>query len=206
MKKNIIFSIFISISLLFVACSKTPFKKEEPLKGAALVYIYVTPGNSINEIDRIPYYEVRINGKNTEGKIYPHEFLKYNLDADSVEISVARDVLEKKSLTINLTRGETYYLRVKSYADGFAKFDFELVPSEKALQEIKDTKYAVYENAETLGILVKEDVKKENKEVKENSAEKSKTDKIKEAFELKKEGIITEDEFKKLKAEILDAD
>jgi hypothetical protein len=204
MIKSIIFSILTVISLFFLACAKTPFKKEDPLENTALVYLYVVAGSGINDMDRIPYYEVQINGKNTEGKVYPQEYLKYNLAADSVEISVARDVIEKKSIKLSLTRGEIYYLRVKSYSDGFAKYDFEVVAEKEALKEIKDTKYAIYENAEDLDILVKEESVKDKQ--KPAQVNKSKVEKIKDAYKLKEDGIITLEEFEKLKAEIINAD
>jgi hypothetical protein len=208
MKKIINSLLILAISLLFVSCTKTPFKEETPLTNSALVYVYVVEGEIDNDAFKIPYYEVKINEKFVEGKIYPHEFLKYNLDADSVTIEVVRNDIEKKGVKLDLKRGESHFLRVKNNGSGFAKFDFEVVPRSQALSEIKETKYAKYEDAGVLDILItKDDVKKGEAKASHPSGEvKSKTQKIKEAHALKEDGIITDQEFQKLKAEILDAD
>ena len=206
MKKNIILAILISISLFFTACSKTPFKKEEPLKGTALVYVYVMADNGINDTDRIPYYEVKINKKSTDGKIYPQEHLKYNLDADNVTISVVRNDVEKRTIDLNLKRGEIYYLRVVGFSDRFLGYNYEQIEPEIALQEIKDTAYAIREESEVLDILVTKD--SETTKVKAShlgKSQKSKTQQIKDAYQLKQAGVINEAEFLKLKTEILDA-
>jgi hypothetical protein len=203
MKKSIILALLISTSLFFTACTKTPFKKEQPLKGTALVYVYVMADNGINDTDRIPYYEVKINKKSTDGKIYPQEHLKYNLDADNVTISVVRNDVEKRTIDLNLKRGEIYYLRVVGFSDRFLGYNYEQIEPEIALQEIKDTVYAIREDSEALDILVTKE--SEAKASHQTESKKSKTQQIKDAHQLKQDGIINEAEFLKLKTEILDA-
>lgn len=202
MKKAFSSLVILFTSLLIISCSKTPFKIESPATNSALVYIYVMSDSSINDTDRIPYYEIKINGKNMEGKIYPYEYLKYNLNADHVRISVARNDIEKKDINLKLERGNRYYLRIISYSDEFGKYKFEQVLEYEALKEIKDTKYAKYEDSNMLDILV--DDKKDTKTI-STQKNSSKIQKIKDAHKLKEDGIITDQEFQKLKAEILDA-
>lgn len=206
MKKTSIFLVTLLISMILTGCTKTPFKKEEPLKGSALVYVYVMAGNSINDTDKVSYYEVEINGHLMEDKIYPEEFLKYNLSSNQVEISVLRNQIEKKSIQLNITKGKTYYLRAMSQDDGFGKFEFELIPNVQALKEIKQTRYAIPEEGKPLDILVTKEKVEEEAKKEQLTASKSKTEKIKEAHDLKKDGIITQQEFEKLKAEIINAD
>jgi len=200
MKKTLNLFIILITSIFIISCSKTPFKEEEPLDGTALVYVYVMPDEGINDTNRIPYYEVEINNRYTEGKLYPYEFLKYSLDADKVKISVVRNQIEKQTLNLDIKRGNRYFLKVMSYSDDLLRYKFELVPEKQALKEIIETKYAKYEENNTPSILVDEKDKPKTVVV-----TKSKTQKIKEAYELKKDGIITDEEFQNLKAEILDA-
>ncbi|WP_373071263.1 SHOCT domain-containing protein [Sulfurimonas sp.] len=206
MKKTSILFISFIISIIFIGCTKTPYKAEEPLKGASLVYVYVVTGNNINDTDRIPYYEVEIDGHLMEDKVYPQEFLKYNLKTNKVEISAIRSQLEKQTLNLNLIQGKTYYLRVTSYDEGFGKFDFELVPDIQALKEIKNTRYAIPEEGKPLDILITKEKLEKEEEKKQPVVSKSKTEKIRDAHKLKEDGIITQQEFEKLKAEIINAD
>lgn len=205
MKKISIYLLLLIMSLVFVGCTKTPFVEEKPLDGASLVYVYVMPDNSINDTDRVSYFEVEIDGHLMEDKIYPQEYLKYNLKASSVDVSIFRNQIEKKSLKLSLTKGETYYLKVTSVDNSFGKFDFELVPKVQALKEIKLTRYAVPKEGKPLDILItKEKIEKEQ-QAKQINVSKTKAEKIKEAHQLKEEGIITQQEFEKLKAEIINA-
>lgn len=197
MKKTSFYLTMIIFTTLFIGCSKTPFKEQEPLNNSALVYIYVMPDNGINDTNRIPFYEVELNGIYTDGKMYPYEYLKFNIAKKDVEISVKRNKIEKKNLKLSLIHGKTYYLRVQSFSDTFNSYKYELVESKEALKEIINTKYALY------------DVKDSEPDILVKEVEKvtpiSKTDELRKAHQLKVDGLINEAEYQKLKAEILDA-
>lgn len=197
MKKTSFYLTMIIFSILFNGCSKTPFKEQEPLENSALVYIYVMPDDGINDTNRIPFYEVELNGIYTDGKMYPYEYLKFNIAKKDIEVSVKRNKIEKKSLKLSLAHRKTYFLKVQSFSDTFNGYRYELVEPKEALKEIVDTKYALYNvKDEEQDILVKEV---------ENITPISKTDELRKAHQLKVDGLINEAEYQKLKAEILDA-
>ena len=56
----------LSLTLLLAGCSKTPFKEQEPLQNAALVYVYVLMDDGVNDTERNPYYKVGFNGQNVK--------------------------------------------------------------------------------------------------------------------------------------------
>ena len=205
MKKTINTLLILALTLLFVSCTKTPFKEEKPLANSELVYVYVLDSGNENDAFKIPYYEIKINSKPVEGKIYPYEFLKYNLDSESVTIEAVRNQIEKKALKVDLTKGKAHYLKITSHGSGFANFDFEVVSKEKALQEIKSTKYAIPEEGEVLDILVTKEKLEKQQQSKQVNVSQTKAQKIKDAHALKQDGIITDQEFEKLKAEIINA-
>ena len=185
--------ITISLSLVFLGCAdKAPFKTQESLVDKALVYIYVKNPEGLNDSNRYPRYSIKIDSKLLDVDIQHEEYIALYLDASKIEISAIRATIEVQSLKLNLKAGSTYYLRVKSFSDDFAEFNFEEIPENVALKEIEFTTDA----------RVKEDNEEKKVQVIQNL---SKSDEIQKAYELKEKGILSDEEFLKLKAEILDA-
>lgn len=190
---------FVLISLLFVSCAKIPFKEVEPLKSTSLINVYVVNNvsASANEADANHCYKIAINGKNLEECAQTDEFLQYNgLLSEDIILSATRADIEKQTLKLNLKEGETYYLRIKSFSNSFNKFEFVQVKKTLALNEIKDMTQANPPEKENASLELFKESKKESKNL-------SKSDEIKKAHQLKVDGLLTQEEYNKLKAEIL---
>ncbi len=197
-------TLLLSLTLLLISgCgSKVPYKSQEALKNAALVYIYVTDTNNFTDSLATSIYQVRINGKKIKQKIAHNEYMPLDLKADEVSISTTRTQIEERSLTLKLEAGKIYYLRVKTDVDD-GGFEFEEVKKSVGMQEIVKTTLAgatLEDEDAKLTELVKTD---KTHEVKKESF--SKTDEIKKAHNLKEQGIISNEEFEALKKEILNA-
>ncbi|MBU1927649.1 hypothetical protein KKG77_01475 [bacterium] len=206
MKKILLVLTSIILSMLFMACSKVAFEKQPPKENAALVYVYVVADSGVNDTNRVSLYKVGINGKKTEGYLKVAEYKAYDLKPGMITISAYRGDLEEQKINMDLAAGKTYYLRVKSFADDFAKFEITRVNSSVAHEELAHTTLA--------GEYVKEDnIISELITPKQETATpvatqqvvytKSKTEELQNAAALKQQGILTDDEFNKLKAEIL---
>jgi hypothetical protein len=206
MKKIVLVVTTIVLGMLFMACSKIAFEKQPPKENAALLYVYVDTDSGINMTSRVSLYKVGINGKKTEGSLKVGEYKAYDLKPGMLTISAYRGDLEEQKINLDLAAGKTYYLRVKSFADDFGKFEITRVNSSVAHEELQYTTLA--------GEYVKEDnIISELISPKEETAApvavpqvvytKSKTEELQNAAALKQQGILSEEEFNKLKAEIL---
>ncbi|QOY51899.1 DUF2846 domain-containing protein [Candidatus Sulfurimonas baltica] len=214
--KNILIKATILITvLMFTACgTKVPFKKEEPLQGAALVYVYVPISVGSGEDMSGSSYKIRVNNKRIEGRIIDGEYKSFNLKPNSTTISTTRNDIQEQALKIDFKAGETYYLKVVNNSES-ATFELVQVDSTLGLKEIAKTGLAGSRAIEVDNILtelVEEDPQEEAQIVSKPVAKKvqsipattsSKMDEVKKAYQLKVDGILTEDEFTKLKAEIL---
>ena len=202
--KNITLFLLTIVLLLVTACSsRVPFAPKEPLKDTSLVYLYVSSDESSGEEMSDPYYSIRINNKLVEDKIRSGEYIAFNLKPNITSISIIRGAIEEKTVQLELKSSQTYYLkaRVNLYNDAF-----DLVEVNKTIgsKEIVKTGLAGSTAVEEDNILT--ELISSDKDKKEESSQTfSKTDEIKKAFKMKEEGIITEQEYKTLKAEILNA-
>lgn len=189
------------IFLLFLSgCgTKVPYKVQEPLKEASLVYVYVTSINNFGENLSESSYQIRINNKKTTKKIMNNEYIAFNLKTGDITISVTRTQIEERSIKLHLEAGKTYYLRIKTDIDD-GGFEFEEVKKSVGIQEIVKTNLAgatQEDNNSTKSPLIQTETQDEKKDT------LSKTDEIKKAYELKNQGIISNEEFEALKKEIL---
>ena len=193
--------IFLQLTLLlftvtFAACSKMPFKEQTPLLDSALVYIYVSEDESINETYINPSYEITLNSEKIKDSIKINEYISFHLKPQNLTATATRSDIESQDLELQLEAGKAYFLRVRSFSDDFGKFKFVVVDNNMALNEIKDAALAteIEKKEEFINSLIKQEDSNKNP---------SKTDEIKKAYKLKTDGVITDEEFKKLKAEIL---
>ena len=207
MKKTILTLVAVVAAMLFTACTKVPFKTQEPLADAALVYVYVAEGDGFTEMNRKPSYKVAINGKYTEGGIMIGEYKPFDLRPSQIEFSIARADVEIQKIALAIEAGKIYYLRVKSFSDDFAKFEVVNVPAHIGAQEIKKMYLAGVLQEEQNKVIEEliEPAKEQSAQqtVVQSAPKASKTDELKKAFELKEQGVLTDAEFEKLKAEIL---
>jgi len=218
------------VLLLVTACgSKIPFKKQQPLENAALVYIYVPDSVTGGEDTQTYTYNILINNKKYDERVTEGEYLSLNLKPVAIEISATRGEVEEHKLKVTLESGHIYYFKIQKQDD--LTFTFEKIDSNIALKEIVKTGLAGSmvdspDNIITEFINPKED-KKESVVVKSTQPAQiqtstpvpvvskttvepskirvtaSKLDEIKRAYKMKQDGIISDEEFKTLKSEIL---
>jgi hypothetical protein len=220
--------LLLSITLLLItACgNKTPFKEQEPLENAALVYIYAPVQILSDENSNAPEYSIRINNKPYMQRVREGEYIVLNLKPQAMTISATRKQVEEKVLDMDLKTGQIYYLKMLTLDGG--TFDFVQVKNSIASKEIASTGLAgsseeSQENIITEFVNPKET---ETMQVKAAStpvvapvvvpqastprattpqapASMSKTDEIMKAYEMKEKGILNDEEFKTLKTNIL---
>ena len=210
MQKTLLIITLLAISTIFTACGKIPFEKQKVMSEAALVYVYVTMDGGIDDTDRMPKYVVGINGKDTEGSVEYGTYKYFHLKPGQVMFSTTRSDIEKQQIEINLDAGKTYFLRIKSFSDDFAKFEIAKVNSSEAYSELKSNTLAdKFEKSDNIISELIFSSSDEEKTVKEKSVEAkttqstSKMDEIQKAYDMKEKGLLSEDEFNTLKAEIL---
>ena len=205
MKKILFLSLFWSVGIMLSGCApKSPYVEQKPLEGAALVYVYVVPQAGVTDNYKDHAYKIRVNGKNVEGYVKTGEYLALDLKPGNIELSAARADVEVQSIKLQLAAGDNNYLKIKSYSDGFAKFDVVKTQDVIAKKEIASSV-----NAKSKNIVEKEiedtvllsDKKEPAKE--QNVVPLSKTDELDKAYKLKEKGVITEEEFKTLKSQII---
>ncbi len=196
-------------ALLLSGCgSKVPFKAQEPLAGASLVYVYAVESYGGVESDAYQNYTMRVNDKRVGERLRGGEYITLDLKPSQVKLSATRAQIEEKSLNLDLKVGETYYLKVTDNLEKGA-FSFEHVSKDTGAKEIIKTGVAgsmIDDIDNTLTELVISDKADENLEVKPQSQIKtpvSRVDELEKAHKLKEKGIISEEEFKTLKSQII---
>jgi hypothetical protein len=214
------------IMLLITACgSRVPFKKQQPLENSALVYVYVPEGVTASEDTNVYTYSIRINNKRYLERITEGEYHAFNLKPINIDLSATRAQVEEHKLTVKLQAGHIYYFKIQKQDD--ATFTFERVEQSIALSEIAKTGLAGStledENNNITEFVNFNKDKKESKKVAakvpvatpatnsaptktkayQKRATASKLDEIKEAYKMKKDGLISDEEFQTIKSEIL---
>ncbi len=215
--KNIKIIIVAAALLLLGACgNKTPYSAQKPVENAALVYVYADSAVSTGEGIRSAYFNIRINNKRYLQRIRSGEYMAFDLKPEAMSISATRAQIEEQVVNLDLKAGQIYYLKIRDNLDG-GRFEFEQVNEEIAVKEIVKTGLAGSSEESRNNIITefvnsKED-KKEDANIKAESAAvvqpiadinaPSKSDEIEKAHKLKEKGILSEEEFKTLKTEIL---
>lgn len=213
MKK--ITTLLLSLSLLFLsACgSKIPFKQQEPLENSALVYIYLPSNVGTSDSDNSSDYNIRFNGRRVMERISSDEYMAFNVKPEQVTVSVVRKQIEERSIALDLKVGQIYYLKILDNLDG-GGFDFVRVNKRVAYPELAKTGLAgsSVESEDNIINVFTDEAKKEAVVVAPATqatqqapaaSKMSKMDEIQKAFNMKEKGILSDEEFKALKAEIL---
>jgi len=226
---NIVKTLILTATLLlFSACgNKTAFKLQEPLQNAALVYVYAKIKLDSSEGFNRGEYSLRINNKPIMQRIKDGEYMVLNLKPQAMTISATKAQIQEVVLDLDLKAGQTYYLKIVDSQDGSA-FDFVKVQSSEAKTEIALTGLAGSSEESPENIiteLINPKTNDESMEVKTAVAPAvvpvnsqtpvvrqtpiqvvpmSKTDEIMKAYEMKEKGILSDEEFKTLKTNILD--
>ena len=209
--KNPILLLLSLTLLLFTACgNKILFVKQEPLANSALVYVYLPSHTNGSENDYSSNYNIRFNGRQVMERIFTDEYMAFNVKPEKVEISVVRKQIEKKSISLDMKVGQIYYLKILDNLEGDT-FDFVSMNERDAYPELMKTGLAgsSVESEENIIDVFTDEPKKEEPAVvaapivtpKVNTT--SKMNEIQKAFDMKEKGMLSEEEFKSLKAEIL---
>ena len=198
--KKMVLQFIAVLSLVFLSgCgSRIPFVEKKVSNENALVYIYVSNNIGIEENIVDDIFNIKINDKAYKQKIKMGEYLPFEMKPSSTKFSIIRASIEEKSLTLKLEASKIYYLRVDTNLDN-GEFSFTNVSNLVASKEIVDMGLAGSNKVEESSILTEViEPKKEEKVV-----EKSKSDEIRDAYKLKADGLITQEEYDKLKSQIL---
>lgn len=211
--KKIKIALALVIAMVISGCgSKAPFKSQEALEGASLVFVYVP--ESYGDVESVAYqsYSLRVNGKRVGERLKSGEYSALDLKANPIKLSATRDQIEEKSINLDLKSGETYYLKIRDNLEKGA-FAFEQVSKEIGAKEIAKTGVAgsMIESIDnTLTELVGSDKVQEKQTVEAKGATKvevkdptSKVDELEKAYKLKERGALSEEEFKTLKSQII---
>ncbi|WP_455757051.1 SHOCT domain-containing protein [Sulfurimonas sp.] len=230
--------ILATVVLIFSACgNKTPFKEQEPLKNAALVYLYVAESSNADESMEDSKYKTKINGKNVAGTMIAGEYKVFDMKPATVLFTAVRRNIENEHVKLKLRAGHTYFLKTQSAGFGEA-FSFKQVNAKDGKRDLKKsslagsfeldtTKYIADFAGSTAGVkegkssvsamteaeidaIIERKLSQRTSSVKQTVTKSnslrttgSKLDEIKEAYEMKKSGALTDEEFKTMKAEIL---
>lgn len=211
--KKIKIALAVLVALFVSGCgSKVPFKAQEPVAEAALVYVYVAESYGDIESDSYQSYSVRINGKRVGQRLKAGEYTTLDLKPNPAKISATKDQIIEKSLDLDLKIGETYYLKIRDNLER-GSFAFEHVSKEIGAKEITKTGVAgsmIEDLDNTLTELVgtskaqESQVVEATREVKAAAvAPISRVDELEKAYKLKEKGIISDEEFKTLKSQII---
>lgn len=194
------------IVMLVSACSKTPFHESSISNNSSTVYVYVQTQESVNENMYDPCYKIAINDELLKECVEIDEFIELkNLQPQFVDVTAIREDIDRKKLVLNLEASKTYFLKIQSHSQLIGQYDFENVTRDVALKSISTMSMANPPKKEDDGILnflVQSD--KAPQEVSNlTTTPASKIDEITKANEMREKGIISDEEFNKLKAEIL---
>jgi hypothetical protein len=199
--KSIKLVLLAAVLLFVVGCAdKKPFAKQEPLENAGLVYLYVVPDGAF---ESNPNYKVRINGKRVEGRVKKGEYTVFNLKpTNSLKITVVKREIEEKSVTLDIIAGQINYIKVKgSSSEGLTVVH---VPNSVGSKEIVKMGLAGSVIDESVNEAIEELIPEKKKAPLVQAAPSaSKVEQIEKAHALKEKGILSEEEYKKLKTEIL---
>jgi len=207
--------LLLTVVLLFIAgCgTRVPFKKQEPLENAALIYVYVAPDG---EFESDPQYKLRINNRRVDGNVRKDEYMILNLKpSKNMNISATSGQIQERDLDLDVQVGQTYYLKVQGGLGG-GDFNFKNVSNAVGSKEIEKMGLAGSvaegdDNSFISELISSSSQKKPSQEVQPVKViEKtiiqkpaSKPDELQKAYDLKQKGILNDAEFNKLKAEIL---
>ena len=226
--------LLVAVALLITSgcTTKTPFKTQEPLADAALVYFLVTDAQlGMDDAMEDSKYKTRINGKNVRGTIESGEYKVFDMKPATVLFTAVRRNFEEEHVKLNLQAGQTYFLKVQSGDFGGA-YVFEQVSASEASEDLKKSKlsgsfemnmaaYVPEFGGSTAGktgenvipamteaeidAIIERKMKAMgavpaasavSSAPRPSSA--SKLDDIKKAYEMKKEGLLTNEEFKEI--------
>ena len=213
--------------------NKLHFKKQEPLANAALVYVYQIENVSSDESTNESYFNIRIDNKPVKQRIVAGEYMAFDLKPLNITISATKGQVEEKKLSVSLKSGKTYYFRIIDNLEGdqfsFEQVEPGTALKEISKTGLAGSMVDNPDNIITEFVNPKDD-KKESPIIQQSKPSEakaavaapvvapksatpvryetkrvtaSKLDEIKEAYKMKKEGVISDEEFQTIKSQIL---
>ena len=135
--------LIIAVVLLVSGCTtKTPFQVKEPLKDAALVYVYSTDVMSDDDSMQNGKFKLQINNKNVAGSIDAGEYKVFDMKPAVILMTALRTNVEKLHIKLNLEAGKTYYLRVEAKSGYGDAFTFDEVDSRTGKKDLEKSALA----------------------------------------------------------------
>lgn len=129
----------IAAILLFSGCgTKVPFKAQEALDGAALLYVYVEDKISDDESMQDSLYKIQINGKNVAGEIKSGEYKVFDMKPDTLLVTSIRRNIEKMHIKVSMEEGNSYFLKIESGSFG-SSYSFEEVGTTEGQRGVSKT-------------------------------------------------------------------
>ena len=208
--KKLVAIVLVLLAVFGSGCAKrVPFKEKKPMDNAALVYIYSIPSDTSDSEDTNEdmSYIVRIDGKKTNDRIMMNEYMEFNMKPGPITFSAVKNAALEKFIKLNLQAGHIYYMRI-TQADN-DDFNFELVKPAIASNEIKNTglvnSVAVDDDSIITQIIdpVMDDTTQTKTHHKAKKGYDAKLDEVQKAYRMKESGVITEEEYLKIKRDIL---
>ena len=224
--------LIVAIMLLVTGCgTKVPFKAQEPKDGAALLYVYVVDSISDDDSMQDSKFKLRINNKNVAGVIEAGEYKIFDMKPDTILVTAVRKQIEEMHLKLTMQAGKTYFLKIKSSSYGEA-YEFEEVSASEGQSGIALTAlagktgiditayvpdYAGSTAGEQDGVIAVPSMTEAEIDamIEKKLGERviaptvvttpkvSKMDQIEKAYQMREKGILTDEEFSKVKADIL---
>ncbi|MEA2110436.1 MAG: SHOCT domain-containing protein [Campylobacterota bacterium] len=192
--KNILTTTLLITTLMFTSgCSlKQPFHKEKAIEGTATVYIYRASKLGVDDNK----YKIYVDGKYSHRQLKTNEYFPFHIREGDVTISAISNGIIEHELTMDLDNEKDYFIRITPIEGD--DFTLKAVQEPQALTQIAKTGLS--------GSMFEEDPK-ESKLVEKKDTEVASplapSDEITKLYEMKERGIITEAEFKSLKAKVI---
>jgi hypothetical protein len=200
MKKILLFTVFVAI-FNFGCAKKLPFKEEEPIKNTSLVYIYALKNVSSDEnLNEDSTYVIKIDDKKINQRLAIDEYMKFDIKPGKVKFSALKDGIFERSVKFDAKPNKIYFIKLEQKND---MFSLSLQNKQEALPLISKTHLSNAIDVEEKDMVTKVLDTDEGQKSNESSFDK-KLKKIKEAYEMKQQGIITEKEYQKIKRDILE--
>ncbi|OQX59957.1 MAG: hypothetical protein B5M52_01650 [Helicobacteraceae bacterium 4484_230] len=199
----------VMLTLFYTGCAPRPeYKPSVQKSNRTLLYVYCLEAVKSSDYG----YEIRVNDMTEPLILRDNGYLVFELDSKDISISAQNSddiagVVDRDTIVLkNVKKGKSYY--VKAIISEGEKVDLVAVDSLKAQKEIKNT--VLYDQEENTYHLFVNDTDKVSgpavieSDTASSSVAGSDAQEIEKLYELKEKGVISDDEFRRLKKKIIE--